>query len=228
MPARSARCCSNGSASPNSRSHVTCTEGMPRHEAPHHRDIRSCGHPVGGSRRRGWSRHRHHHDHHGGDGLARWACVITPARTPADVDQAYNGPRATVTNGVATFVVPTAQTNGMYFSIDTPKPAQINAAALIVFQYKGSAPGGLTVTKAQGQASRRASACWAGTDEGRWTSTSLWLGSSCRRSFRASPTAHGRPPCRWPGVVPTDPALAPFWPLVKGVLATQNSVECAS
>ena len=37
-------------------------------------------------------------------------CVITPSRTPADVDQAYNGPKATVTNGVATFVVPTEQT----------------------------------------------------------------------------------------------------------------------
>lgn len=154
-------------------------------------------------------------------------CVITPARTPADVDQAYNGPKATVTNGVATFVVPTAQTNGMYFSIDTPKPAQINAAALIVFQYKGSAPGS-TVTKAQGQASRRASACWAGTAE-KAVDIDVTVARVLMPAFvpgKPNSTRKTAVPMAW--VVPTEPALAPFWPLVKGVLATQNSVECAS
>lgn len=113
----------------------------------------------------------------------------------------------------------------MYFSIDTPKPAQINAAALIVFQYKGSAPGS-TVTKAQGQASRRASACWAGTDP-KGGGHRRHCGSGPHAGVRSGgPAARGRRADGLGGA--TDPALAPFWPLVKGVLATQNSVECAS
>lgn len=154
-------------------------------------------------------------------------CVITPARTPADSTDVYNGPKATVRNGVATFVVPTAQTSGMYFSIDTDKPTQINAVPLIVFQYKGAAPG-TTVTKAQGRAYKRASPCWTGTTAAT-AAISVTVARVLMPAFvPGKPNSHKKTAVPMAWVVPTLSAPAPFWPLVKGVLATQDSVACGS
>lgn len=151
-------------------------------------------------------------------------CVLQGATTPETGD-VYNAPKARVQGGVATVTVPTAETVGMYFSVDAPWKVLINAQPLLVFQYKGQPAGGRT-TRPQAMASKRASACWAGT-----TAPTVELRVVVHRvrmpAFDPGGTAKTtQVPMAY--VVPTQAALTPFWPLVKGVLATQNSVACGT
>jgi hypothetical protein len=153
-------------------------------------------------------------------------CVLQAATTPSGSDDIYNGPKAKVRNGVATMTVPTEQTAGMYFSVDASWPVQINAQPLLVFQYEGAGQG-TRVTKAQGRASKRASACWAGTTAG-----SATIRVTVRRVWQEAfdpggPNEGGRTQVPMAWVVPTRSALPPFWRTFDGVLATQDSVDCA-
>ncbi len=151
-------------------------------------------------------------------------CTIVPATTPADSTEVYNGPRTKVKNGVATIVVPTAMTVGMYFAVDAAWKSDINAEPLIVFQYKG-APVGANVTRAEALKYKKASPCWSGT-----SSSSASIDVRVRRvvmpAFPPKPGARTQVPLAW--VRPTQNASAPFWPVIKGVLAVQNSVECST
>lgn len=151
-------------------------------------------------------------------------CTIIPATTPADSTEIYNGPRTKVKNGGATIVVPTAMTSGMYFAIDAAWKSEINAEPLIVFQYKGAAEGE-RITRAEALTYKKASPCWSGT-----SASSADINVRVRRvwmpAFPPSAGARTQVPLAW--VIPTQDAPAPFWPVIKGVLAVQNSVECAT
>lgn len=149
-------------------------------------------------------------------------CVLRGANTPM-TGAVYNAPKARVQGGVATVTVPTSQTRGMYFAVEAPWKVLINAQPLLVFQYQGQPAGGRT-TRPQAIASKRASACWSGT-----TAASAELRVVVHRvrmpAFDPGGSAKTtQVPMAY--VVPTQDALTPFWPLVKGVLATQNSVAC--
>ena len=150
-------------------------------------------------------------------------CTIIPATTPADSTEIYNGPRTKVKNGFASFVVPTAMTTGMYFAIEAAWKSEINAEPLIVFQYKGATAGG-TVSKADAKSYKKASPCWSGT-----SASTAEIAVTVRRvwmpAFPPKDGARTQVPLAW--VAPTQNALAPFWPVIKGVLAVQDSVECA-
>lgn len=153
-------------------------------------------------------------------------CVFQAAATPAGSDDIYNGPKAKVRNGVATMTVPTEQTAGMYFLVDAPWKVQINAQPLLVFQYQGAEPGE-RVTKAQGRAAKRASACWAGT-----TADAATIRVTVRRVWQEAfdpggPNEGGRTQVPMAWVVPTREASPPFWQTFDGVLAVQDSVDCA-
>lgn len=153
-------------------------------------------------------------------------CVLQAATTPAGSDDIYNGPKAKVRNGVATMTVPTEQTAGMYFSVDAPWKVEINAQPLLVFQYQGVREGA-RMTKAQGRAAKRASACWAGT-----TANAATIRVTVRRVWQEAfdpggPNDGGRTQVPMAWVVPTQAALPPFWKTFDGILATQNSVDCA-
>ena len=153
-------------------------------------------------------------------------CVLQAATTPAGSDDIYNGPKAKVRNGVATMTVPTEQTAGMYFSVNASWKVEINAQPLLVFQYEGAEQGD-RVTKAEGRAATRASACWAGT-----TSDTATIRVTVRRVWQEAfdpggPNDGGRTQVPMAWVVPTRTALPPFWKTVDGVLATQDSVPCA-
>jgi hypothetical protein len=151
-------------------------------------------------------------------------CVLRGANTPATGD-VYNAPKARVQGGVATVTVPTSQTRGMYFAVEAPWKVLINAQPLLVFQYQGQAVGGRT-TRPQAIAAKRASACWAGS-----TASTVELRVVVHRvrmpAFDPGGSAKTtQVPMAY--VVPTQEALTPFWPLEKGVLATQNNVECGT
>jgi hypothetical protein len=151
-------------------------------------------------------------------------CVLWGATTP-DSGATYQAPKARVRGGVATVTVPSAQTRGMYFAVDAPWKVLINAQPLLVFQYQGQAVGGRT-TRPQAIAAKRASACWAGS-----TASAVELRVVVHRvrmpAFDPDGSAKTtQVPMAY--VVPTQEALTPFWPLEKGVLATQDSVECGT
>lgn len=92
-------------------------------------------------------------------------CTVQPSLFRLDADGTsaeWQAPRQKVRNGVVTMVVPTDKTPGLSFLIDGPTREDINAAPVIVVQFKGIAPG-TVVTRAQALAAKQASGCWAGT-----------------------------------------------------------------
>ena len=151
-------------------------------------------------------------------------CTIIPATNPAGSSDIYNGPETKVSNGIATITVPTSQTAGMYFGILPSWKSEINARTLIVFQYRGARVDG-TLTKSQAMAFSKASACWAGTADDtvdiRVTVRRVWMPADFPTATGAKRT---QVPLAW--VEPTQDALPPFWPAIKGVLLTQDSVDC--
>ena len=152
-------------------------------------------------------------------------CVFQ-AQNATDVASPFNGPKAKVTKGVAVMTVPTAQTVGMVLTLQPSWTSESNAEPLVVFQYKGAAPG-QRITKSQAMTYKKASPCWAGTDAAqaqiRITVRRVWA-----PAFDPGNANPGRTqlPLAW--VVPTQAAPTPFWPTYKGVLATQNVVECSA
>lgn len=151
-------------------------------------------------------------------------CKIRGGQVDDPYGTPYDTPTATVRNGVARMVVDTDRTQGMTFFLDVPWQVMINAEPLIAFQYKGI-PAGTSVTKADVLASKKASACWAGT-----TSSAVTLDIRLRTTrvpaFNPEVTDPGttRAPLAW--VEPTQAALPPFEPLFEGVLAAQDYTLC--
>ncbi len=149
-------------------------------------------------------------------------CTITPSQYRTGMKTPWSGAGVKVIDGVATLVVPTANTNGMTFAIDATWKVEINAQPLIVFQYKGAPVGGV-VTKADATSYKRASACWSGT-----SAPTADIAVTVRRVWMpAFPPKHGRRtqvPLAW--VTPTPKAPGGFEQAYKGVLATQDVGVC--
>ena len=149
-------------------------------------------------------------------------CTITPSQYRKGMKTPFSGKAAKVANGVATLVVPTANTNGMYFSIEAPWKVEINAQPLITVQYKGYAAGS-TVTRAQAMASKSASACWAGT-----TDATASIDVTVKRVLMPAfpPNAHHKTSVPLAYFAPTAVAPGGFSKPYKGVLATQDVWTC--
>lgn len=150
-------------------------------------------------------------------------CTITANQFDRSTTKTFGTKPATVTDGVATLTVPTAKTRGMYFSINTPKPARIDALPLITTQVKGY-PAGTTLTRAQQRAGKRASACWAGT-----TADAVTIAVTVNRVLMPGfPNAKKKVSVPLARFSPTVKALGGFNTAYKGVLATQDVWTCAN
>jgi hypothetical protein len=153
-------------------------------------------------------------------------CVISASQfRKKDADSpsggVYSSKDVTVTNGVAVLQVPTARTSGMYFLIQTPRPARIDAQPLITTQVRGFRAG-TTLTRAQQIAGARASACWAGTSQ-----PAVTLGVTVNRVLMPSfPNAKKKTSVPLARFSPTLKAPGGFGPAYKGVLATQDVWPC--
>lgn len=133
----------------------------------------------------------------------------------------YSSADVTVTNGVAVLTVPTARTAGMYFLIQTPRPARIDAQPLITTQVRGHRAGS-SLTRAQQIAGTRASACWAGT-----TASAVTFAITVNRVLMPSfPNGTKRTPVPLARFTPTLKAPGGFGPAYHGVLATQDVWPC--
>lgn len=148
-------------------------------------------------------------------------CTITPSQYRKGMKEAWSGTAAKVSNGVATLTVPTSRTAGMYFAIEATWKVEIAAQPLITMQYKAMPVGG-TITRAQAMASRRGSACWAGTTE----STAALDVIVKRVLMPAFPPGDHKTsvPLAW--VTPTTKSPGGFNSAYKGVLATQDVWVC--
>jgi len=148
-------------------------------------------------------------------------CTITPSQYRKGMKEAWSGTAAKVTNGVAMLTVPTSRTAGMYFAIEAAWKVEINAQPLITMQYKGKPVGG-TITREQAIASKRGSACWAGTA----ASTTALTVIVRRVMMPAFPNGNRRTsvPLAW--VTPTPRAPGGFSSAYRGVLATQDVWVC--
>jgi hypothetical protein len=151
-------------------------------------------------------------------------CTIS-AWTPTLSSEGGPTVKAKVKDGIATLQIPTAQTTGTSFQLDPVQDPLMNAVTLIVFQYKGAQPGA-RITKAQAKTYRRGSACWTGTSE-----ATAELRVRVRRVWGpafdplvTNPPKRSLQPLAW--VVPTQQSAAPYWPLFKGALQTQNNPIC--
>ena len=95
-------------------------------------------------------------------------CVVTATGESAPAN-GYNGAKGTkVRDGRVTISIPTDETMGVYFAVDNPKFGFIGAETLIVMQYPGEEPGA-RVTRKAARHEKKASACWAGTDQSETT-----------------------------------------------------------
>ncbi len=74
------------------------------------------------------------------------------------------GDSVTIKSDTAIFKIATADTAGTYFSVNNPKFGFIDAATIIVMQYRGAQEGDVVARK-KAKANKRASACWSGTDQ---------------------------------------------------------------
>jgi hypothetical protein len=147
-------------------------------------------------------------------------CTIQPVleRTDADgVMSTYAGKTVTVKDGVAVMRVPTWTTPGMSFRLSGTTREDINAAPVVVVQYKGYKPGSV-VTKAQARKAKRASGCWAGTSASRVT-LRLRTMTVLMPSF-PDETTTTRVKTGW--LVPTADAPGNFGQATKGVIAVQD------
>ncbi len=148
-------------------------------------------------------------------------CTIRPTLSRIDADGKAVGyyPKAvTVRNGVAVMRVPTAKTPGMSFLISGPSLESINAAPVVVVQYKGYKPGSI-VTKAQAKAAKQASGCWVGTSQSQVT-LSVATATVLMPTFPPDGTKT-RVTLGW--LVPTAKAPGNFGQTFKGVIATQDA-----
>lgn len=155
-------------------------------------------------------------------------CTLQGTTVTSTEGPAYDGPKAKVTKGVATMVVPTAQTRGMTFWLDPVKDAGIDARPLIAFQYDKEKAGTPT-TVVTGRNAKRARPCWAGTTESTASlSVRVRYTKPIRSAFDDSRT---RAPIAW--VTPSQDALLPSlqvafskFPKLNGVLAAQDYIVC--
>lgn len=148
-------------------------------------------------------------------------CTIQPTLLLLDADGTsvqWEGKRVRVRDGQAVLRVPTSKTPGMSFLIDGPNREDINAAPVIVTQFKGYAPGSV-VTKAQARKAKRASACWAGTTDAE-VSLTVQAMTVVMPKFPDDGTGTTRVATGW--FVPTQKAPGGFEPTFGAPLATQE------
>ncbi|MDF1606267.1 hypothetical protein [Nocardioides sp. YIM 152315] len=74
----------------------------------------------------------------------------------------WDGPRAVVDDGTATFTVRSRHTWGMSVQVDAPWDGQLAAVTSVAFRYAGHGVGD-EVAFTDARHARRASACWEGT-----------------------------------------------------------------
>ncbi len=146
-------------------------------------------------------------------------CVVTPQAFVVGATGSYSAKSRKVRDGRVSFVVPTEQTRGMSFTINTARPAAINALPVIVMQYRGAAPG-TRVTRAQAVRAKSASPCWSGTDQAE-VEFQVRVSSVMTAGF---PSGRAKVPVAW--VVPTQEAFGGFGRQFKGVLAGQDTWPC--
>lgn len=150
-------------------------------------------------------------------------CTMSANQYDRSTQSTFSSTSAKVTAGRVVFTVPTARTRGMYFAINTTPPAQIDAQPLVTTQVAGHAPGSV-VTRAQQIATRRASACWAGTNRSAVT-IRVTVDRVRMTSF---PDASHKTLVPLARFAPTVDALGGFQRAYRGVLATQDVWLCAN
>jgi len=156
-------------------------------------------------------------------------CTIQGVNAKDYQGNEYTGPTATVTNGVATMVVPTAETVGMIFRISPVKDPGLNAQPLIAMSYD-NAPANTTTTVVKAKKARFARPCWAGTNESAYT-MSVRVRWTKRFTNAFENNVMTRAPIAW--AAPSQPSLPPGlqvhfkkYPKTNGVLAVQDYIIC--
>lgn len=150
-------------------------------------------------------------------------CTILSSSWTDKNGQPWDGPSATVKNGVATLTVPTAKTKGMSFVLEpTWKPA-VNFETVIVTKYAGLTPGSKV---AWGQAKKAATAtsCWSGTQDSA-VSVDVAVKKVAMKAFPAG----SKPPITKAAAAyftTTDDASGETWNTIRGVLGAQDAILC--
>lgn len=146
-------------------------------------------------------------------------CTITPVQAVTGQSSIWTGTAVTVKGGQAQFTVPTSRTAGMSFNLDASWRVDINAEPVIVTQYQGFAAGD-RVSAAQAKSAKKATACWAGTNEAAIT-LSVRVGRVMTAGF---PSGRAKVPLAY--FVPTLATTGGFSDTVKGTIAQQEAWWC--
>jgi len=124
----------------------------------------------------------------------------------------------TVLHGSVAFVVPTVRTTGLSILVHTPWEGATGFATLVAMRYKGMQPGErIGFNKARTK--KKASACWAGTDQAKAT-----LRIKVRRVNL--PGTKGKVPGNLAWTPVTQYWLPPMLRAYAGTVGTQDVVLC--
>ena len=151
-------------------------------------------------------------------------CTVLSSSWTDKKGQPWDGPTATVTNGVATMVVPTDRTRGMSFVLQPTWKPSVDFETVIVTQYAGFAPGEKVVW-GQAKKAKTASPCWSGT-----SSSDVTVDVAVKKvPLQAFPPGTKPPVTKAAAayLVVTDKASGQSWQTEKGVLGAQDSILCA-
>lgn len=133
--------------------------------------------------------------------------------------QYWESKQATVRNGVAVLVVPTAATQGMSFTLMAPwESDDVGARSNIVLRSKGRSIGA-RVSASQAKKTRLATACWAGT-----RSSGVRIKVSVTPVIVQGYTGPATAALAWTS--PTVKTIGPWHKTYHGILANQDSFIC--
>lgn len=98
-------------------------------------------------------------------------CEITAqSALTSDYEDVWQSGPVEVVDGVATFRVPTDRTAGLSMSLTAPWERRLGYRTVVAMRYAGTAAGDVVGVR-QARSARRASPCWAGTDEATYDMT---------------------------------------------------------
>ena len=142
------------------------------------------------------------------------ASTVTPRRPDH-----WDGPKATVKNGFATLVLPTAYTAGSSFTVSAPWEGQTDGITNVVLG--GKTPPATVISVARAMHRTKGTACWAGTTDGQ----AIIRVTVIKANLRGLDNKPTHFPIAW-----ASPTVATVGPLTKtlgkGLLGNQDMFFC--
>lgn len=146
-------------------------------------------------------------------------CELRLTQASVDPTKIWQSKGRTVTDGIASWSIPTQRTHGLSITVFAPWDGGSGAVPAVVFRYEGLHVGD-AVTNDVARHKKHASSCWAGTDQDAFT-----LPITVVRAKATDPAGHKirTPRAFTPTTRRWEPPMSRVW---KGISGTQDAIYC--